>query len=249
MVNARNDLATGMKPGFQHALWAVSDGPVAYPTALAAWDARAAAIAAGSEPELVWPSSTPLSIRPAPARGRNTCWKPGFPFIPPVAAGNSPTTALASELPMRCSTGGIAGRTSAGFVANLEEWIIRTLAIFNVRGERREERWRVGATARQRREPGRKIAAVGIRLKRWISLHGIAINVGPDLTHFSGIVPCGVTDPHHGVTSLVDLGHEVTMAEVDEALKASFEDLFGPTTPVDGNRIGIGIDFAPAASP
>jgi lipoyl(octanoyl) transferase len=114
------------------------------------------------------------------------------------------------------------------YVAGLEEWIIRTLAAFNVRGERREDR--VGVWV-NRPDKGfgfeDKIAAIGVRLRRWVSFHGIAINVEPDLTHFEAIVPCGVADLRYGVTSLVDLGHPVTMADVDIALKQAFEEVFG----------------------
>jgi lipoyl(octanoyl) transferase len=114
------------------------------------------------------------------------------------------------------------------YVAGLEEWIIRTLAAFNVRGERREDR--VGVWV-NRPDKGSgfedKIAAIGVRLRRWVSFHGIAINVEPDLTHFEAIVPCGVADPRYGVTSLVDLGHPVTMADVDLALRPAFEEVFG----------------------
>src|SRR5205823_6798986 len=114
------------------------------------------------------------------------------------------------------------------FVATLEEWIIRTLAAFNVAGSRREDRIGVWI-ARPDKGAGRedKIAAIGIRLKRWVSLHGIALNVEPDLSHFAGIVPCGVADARYGVTSLADLGHTVTMSEVDMALRREFEELFG----------------------
>ena len=116
------------------------------------------------------------------------------------------------------------------YVAMLEEWIIRTLASFNVRGERREDR--IGVWVR-REDKGRgledKIAAIGIRVRRWITLHGIAINVEPDLTHFAGIVPCGVSERRYGVTSLADLGITATMADVDVALRREFEALFGQT--------------------
>jgi len=116
------------------------------------------------------------------------------------------------------------------YVATLEEWLIRTLDAFNVRGARREDR--IGVWVR-RPDKGAgyedKIAAIGIRLKRWVSLHGIALNVDPDLSHFSGIVPCGVADPRYGVTSLIDLGHTVTMPEVDMVLRREFEALFGAT--------------------
>ena len=115
------------------------------------------------------------------------------------------------------------------YVAALEEWIIRTLAHFNVRGERREERVGVWVKRPDKGEGFEdKIAAIGVRLRRWVSFHGIAVNVEPDLSHFSAIVPCGVVDPRYGVTSLVDLGHPVTMADVDVALRQAFVEVFGP---------------------
>jgi lipoyl(octanoyl) transferase len=117
------------------------------------------------------------------------------------------------------------------FVASLEEWIIRTLSRFNVRGERREDR--IGVWVR-RPEKGEgfedKIAAIGIRVKQWVTLHGMALNVEPDLSHFSGIGPCGVKEQRYGVTSLADLGIPVSMPEVDMILRQEFEALFGPTT-------------------
>jgi lipoyl(octanoyl) transferase len=116
------------------------------------------------------------------------------------------------------------------YVAGLEEWIIRTLDAFNVRGERREDR--VGVWVRRPdKGPGHedKIAAIGVRLRRWVSFHGIAINVEPELSHFSAIVPCGVVDPRYGVTSLIDLGLPVTMEDVDVALRQAFVEVFGAT--------------------
>ena len=115
------------------------------------------------------------------------------------------------------------------FVASLEEWIIRTLDAFNVKGERREDR--VGVwVARPDKGPGHedKIAAIGVRLRRWVSFHGISLNVEPELSHFDAIVPCGVTDPRYGVTSLADLGLPVTLADVDVALRHAFGEVFGP---------------------
>jgi lipoyl(octanoyl) transferase len=115
------------------------------------------------------------------------------------------------------------------FVATLEEWIIRTLAGFGIRGERREDR--VGVwVPRPEKGVGHedKIAAIGIRIKRWVTLHGMALNVDCDLSHYAGIVPCGVAEPRYGVTSLADLGIRATMAEVDEVLAREFEPLFGP---------------------
>ncbi len=114
------------------------------------------------------------------------------------------------------------------YVAGLEEWIIRTLAAFNVRGERREDRVGVWVSRPDKGEGFEdKIAAIGVRLRRWVSFHGISINVEPDLTHFDAIVPCGVADPRYGVTSLVDLGHPVSMADVDIALRQAFQQVFG----------------------
>lgn len=244
----RADLATGMKADARAALWAVSDAPVAYPTALALMDARAAAIAAGSAPELVWLLEHAALYTAGTSARPEHLLDARFPVYRTGRGGQFTYHGPGQRIAYVMLDLRHRGADVRRFVANLEEWIIRTLAAFDVRGERREDR--VGVWVRRpdkgpKRED--KIAAVGIRLKRWVSLHGIAINVDPDLTHFSGIVPCGVTDPHHGVTSLVDLGHEVTMAAVDKALKASFEDLFGPTVPADGNRIGV--ELAPAALP
>jgi lipoyl(octanoyl) transferase len=114
------------------------------------------------------------------------------------------------------------------YVASLEEWIIRTLWAFNLRGERREDR--VGVwVSRPDKGPGfeDKIAAIGVRLRRWVSFHGISINIEPNLTHFDAIVPCGVADPRYGVTSLADLGQPAAMVDVDIALRQAFEDVFG----------------------
>ena len=116
-------------------------------------------------------------------------------------------------------------------MADLEEWLIRSLAAFNIRGERREQR--IGVWVR-RPDKGEgyedKIAAIGIRVKRWVSLHGVSLNVDPDLGHFGGIVPCGVDEPRFGVTSFLDLGHVASMPEVDLRLRHAFVEVFGPVT-------------------
>src|SRR5262249_52022871 len=115
------------------------------------------------------------------------------------------------------------------FVATLEEWIIRTLANFGVAGERRADR--IGVWVR-RPDKGAacedKIAAIGIRIKRWVTLHGVALNIDCDLSHYAGIVPCGVCDPRSGLTTFADLGRAVTLTEIDVALRREFEQLFGP---------------------
>jgi len=116
------------------------------------------------------------------------------------------------------------------FVAGIEEWIIRTLASFGVRGERREDRVGVWVRRPDKGEDAEdKIAAIGIRIQRWVTLHGFALNVAPDLSHFSGIVPCGVSEQKFSVTSLADLGRSAAMEGVDHALRAAFEPLFGLT--------------------
>ncbi|MGR3651530.1 MAG: lipoyl(octanoyl) transferase LipB, partial [Roseovarius sp.] len=127
---------------------------------------------------------------------------------------------------------GKRGRDVRCFVRQLEQWVIATLAEFNVTGEIREGRVGVWVTRHDKpltaagTPPEDKIAAIGIRLRKWVSFHGISINVEPDLAHFSGIVPCGISE--HGVTSLVDLGLPVTMADLDAALERSFETAFPP---------------------
>jgi lipoyl(octanoyl) transferase len=120
-------------------------------------------------------------------------------------------------------------------VASLERWLIEALKAFDVVGETRESR--VGVWVARPDKPASplgetaedKIAAIGVRVRRWATLHGVALNVDPDLTHFSGIVPCGVAEAHYGVTSLADLGHSTAMAKADAALRAAFETVFGPT--------------------
>ncbi len=207
--------------------WRVSDEPVAYPDALAFMEARVAEIAAGSAPELIWLLDHPplytagTSAKPAdlvdPNRfavydagrgGQYTYHGPGQRVVYVM-------------LDVKKRTGDVRA-----FVTALENWVIAALATFNVKGETRPDR--VGVWVRRPdMEYGRedKIAAIGIRLRRWISFHGISINVEPDLSHFDGIVPCGIRE--HGVTSLVDLGLPVTMADLDVALKQTFEQTFG----------------------
>jgi lipoyl(octanoyl) transferase len=119
------------------------------------------------------------------------------------------------------------GRDVSAFVRNLEQWIINTLLVFDITAERRSGR--VGVWVIQENGTEEKIAAIGVRLKKWISFHGISINLNPDLSHFEGIVPCGIQD--FGVTSLHKLGKKISMVELDEALKSNFEIIFGPTTP------------------
>lgn len=209
--------------------WLVTDSPVAYESAVETMESRAADIAAGHAPELVWLLEHPPLYTSGTSAKPDDLIDARFPVFATGRGGQftyhgpgQRVVYLMLDLKRR-------QQDVRAYVASLEQFTIRTLAAFNVRGERREDR--VGVwVARPEKGPARedKIGAIGVRLKRWVSLHGISINVEPDLTHFAGIVPCGVQDPRHGVTSLVDLGHPVTMMDVDVALKQAFEELFGP---------------------
>jgi len=231
MVNGRQnlDLSTFRASSGGPVEWRISDQPVGYLEAVAAMEARAAAISAGSAPELVWLLEHPSLYTSGTSGKAGDLLDARFPLFATGRGGqltyHGPGQRVAYvmlDLKQRRPD-------VRAYVAALEEWIIRTLAAFNVRGERREDR--VGVWVR-RPDKGAgyedKIAAIGVRLKRWVSFHGIAINVEPDLSHFSAIVPCGVADPRYGVTSLVDLGHTAGPAEVDMALRRAFEDVFGP---------------------
>jgi lipoyl(octanoyl) transferase len=208
--------------------WAVSRAPVAYPDAVIAMEARAAAIADGRAGELVWLlEHPPLYTAGVSAKPGDLLEPDRFPVFESGRGGqftyHGPGQRVAYvmlDLTQR-------RRDVRGFVTALEAWVIGALDRFNVVGEIRPGR--VGVWV-ERRTPGvapreDKIAAIGVKLRRWVSFHGISLNVEPDLGHFSGIVPCGVTE--HGVTSLVDLGLPVTMDEADAALRESFAAVFG----------------------
>jgi lipoyl(octanoyl) transferase len=210
--------------------WRVDDALVPYETALAVMDARAAAIAAGDTRELIW------LIEHPPLYTAGTSAKPGdlitarFPVHVAGRGGQFTYHGPGQRVVYVMLDLKRRGPDIRRFVVTLEEWIIRTLAAFNITGERREDR--IGVWVRRPHKSGGhedKIAAIGIRVKRWVSLHGIALNVDCDLSHFAGIVPCGIVDARYGVTSLLDLGLTTTMAEVDAVLRREFELLFGPT--------------------
>jgi len=231
MVNARQNLVstTFAAQAGGGVDWRISDSPVDYLEAVAAMEARATAIASGEASELVWLLEHPPLYTSGTSGKAGDLLDPRFPLFATGRGGqvtyHGPGQRVAYvmlDLKRRRPDVRV-------YVAALEEWIIRTLAAFNVRGERREDR--VGVWVK-RPDKGAgfedKIAAIGVRLRRWVSFHGIAINVEPDLTHFSAIVPCGVADPRYGVTSLVDLGHPVSLMDVDIALKRAFGEVFGP---------------------
>src|SRR6185437_2271152 len=232
MVNDRQslDLRAFGSPAGNVVAWQISDQPVAYPQAVAAMESRAAAIASGEAPELVWLLEHPPLYTSGTSGKTTDLLASRFPLFATGRGGQVTYHGPGQRVAYVMLDLKRRRPDVRAYVAALEEWIIRTLAAFNVHGERREDR--VGVwVGRPDKGAGfeDKIAAIGVRLKRWVSFHGIAINVEPDLTHFSAIVPCGVVDPRFGVTSLVDLGHPVTMADTDIALRQAFEEIFGPT--------------------
>jgi len=223
--------------------WRIEPGLTAYEDALAFMEVRAAAIRDGGAAEMVWlVEHPPLYTAGTSAQAQDLVDPNRFPVFNAGRGGEYTYHGPGQRVAYVMLDLKRRREDVRAFVAALEAWIIATLDRFNVRGERREDR--VGVwVVRPDRPPlpdgsaaEDKIAAIGIRLRRWVSFHGIAINVEPELEHFSGIVPCGIAD--HGVTSLVDLGLPVTMADVDVALKAAFETVFGPTEAAARNAAG-----------
>jgi lipoyl(octanoyl) transferase len=209
--------------------WAVSEGPVAYEAAVAAMEARAAAIAAGEAPELVWLlEHPPLYTAGVSAKDGDLLDASRFPVHRTGRGGQFTYHGPGQRVAYVMLDLTARGKDVRTFVRGLEQWIIGALGEFGVPADVREGR--VGVWV-ERKGPGwsreDKIAAIGVKVRKWVSFHGVSLNVEPDLGHFTGIVPCGVAD--HGVTSLVDLGVPATMDEADAALKTSFQRVFGPT--------------------
>jgi lipoyl(octanoyl) transferase len=231
MVNDRQslDLTTfALAPGSSGVEWRISPGPVAYPEAVAEMEARVANIAANRATELVWLLEHPPLYTSGTSGKPSDLLDPRFPMYETGRGGQLTYHGPGQRVAYVMLDLKRRRPDVRAYVASLEEWIIRTLSAFNVRGERREDR--VGVwVARPDKGVGHedKIAAIGVRLRRWVSFHGIAINVEPELKHFSAIIPCGVADPRYGVTSLVDLGLPVTMEDADVALRQAFEEVFG----------------------
>ena len=246
MVNTRNELKIGLgaPPGTAPVEWRVSNSLVPYEQAVAFMQARAAAIAAGKEPELVWLLEHPPLYTAGTSAKPEQLLEARFPVFESGRGGQMTYHGPGQRVAYVMLDLRRRGPDVRRFVATLEEWLIRTLAAFNVRGERREDR--IGVWVR-RPDKGSgfedKIAAIGIRVTQWVTLHGTALNVEPDLTHFSGIVPCGVSEQRYGVTSLADLGIPVSLPEVDIMLRREFEPLFG--TP--GYAVGSTENTSPGA--
>ncbi|MBI2719109.1 MAG: lipoyl(octanoyl) transferase LipB [Rhizobiales bacterium] len=204
--------------------WEIAAQPVAYPDAVARMEREAETIARGEAPERVWlVEHPPLYTAGTSARDKDLIAPDRFPVYRSGRGGQFTYHGPGQRVAYVMLDLNHRGRDVRAYVTGLEQWLIDTLASFNVMAERREDR--VGVWVR-RGEREDKIAAIGIRVRRWVSFHGVSLNVDPDLSHFSGIVPCGISE--HGVTSLVDLGLPVTMADADVALKVSFGKIFGP---------------------
>jgi lipoyl(octanoyl) transferase len=231
VTSLRDNLADGFlsEVGSEPVEWLITEGLTGYDEAVAFMEDRAAAIADGRARELVWLlEHPPLYTAGTSADAADLVEPDRFPVHQTGRGGqytyHGPGQRVAYVmLDLKRRTPDLRR-----YVAALEAWLIATLGEFNIRGERREDRVGVWVRRPDRGEAVEdKIAAIGIRVRRWVSFHGISLNVEPDLSHFSGIVPCGVTE--HGVTSLVDLGIPVTIPEVDAVMRKTFEGIFGPT--------------------
>ena len=213
-------LSDGLTPGAVE--WRIAPGLTPYPEAVTFMEERAAAIAAGQRPELVWLVEHPAIYTAGTSAKDADLLDARFPVFKTGRGGQFTYHGPGQRVGYVMLDLKRRGGDVRAFVHDLEEWLIRTLAAFNVKGERRQGR--VGIwVARGSKED--KIAAIGVRVRRWVTFHGVSINVDPDLTHFSGIVPCGVAE--HGVTSLADLGLMVSMADVDVAMRLAFAEVFG----------------------
>jgi lipoyl(octanoyl) transferase len=210
--------------------WRVGDRLVDYDDALATMTGRAAAIARGEARELVWLLEHPPLYTSGTSARPQELIEARFPVYSAGRGGQFTYHGPGQRVGYVMLDLKRRAPDVRRFVATIEEWIIRTLAAFDILGERREDRIGVWVRRPDKGEGAEdKIAAIGIRVQHWVTLHGFSLNVAPDLSHFSGIVPCGVSEQQFGVTSLADLGRPVSMTDVDRALRAAFEPLLGAT--------------------
>jgi lipoyl(octanoyl) transferase len=213
--------------------WRISDAPVAYEAAVAEMELRVAAIRAGTAAELVWLLEHPPLYTAGTSAQESDLLEPSlFPVHRTGRGGQFTYHGPGQRVAYVLLDLKRRGMDVRGFVSGLEEWMIRTLARFNIKGERREGRVGIWIDEGQGRES--KIAAIGVRVRQWVTYHGVALNVDPDLRHYRGIVACGIRG--HGVTSLAGQGIAVGMAEVDAALRVSFEPAFAAL--MAGSRCG-----------
>lgn len=241
MVNKPRDVIAEGARRFYHpdpVEWIISDSLIPYEDAIREMEARVAMIANGEAKECVWLLEHPALYTAGTSANPSDLIAPDrFPVFQTHRGGQYTYHGPGQRVGYAMLDLNKRGRDVRAFVTALEEWIILALSEFNIKGERREDR--VGVWVK-RPEKGLsaedKIAALGIKLRKWVSFHGISINVEPELEHFSGIVPCGVAQ--HGVTSFHDLGQLIAMADLDLALKKSFEEIFGPVETVRTRQKG-----------
>ena len=236
-VGPRGAAAAGLMPSVEAppVEWRVAEAPVPYGEAVASMEAHVARVIAGAASERVWLVEHPPLYTAGTSARDGDLRDARFPVHRTGRGGQYTYHGPGQRVAYVMLDLGRRRPDVRAFVAALEDWVIGALARLNVRGERRQDR--VGVwVARPDKAPGLdgtpaedKVAAIGIRLKRWVSFHGVSVNVEPDLAHFGGIVPCGIAQSHYGVTSLVDLGLPIAMAEFDAVLRAEFERVFGPT--------------------
>ena len=225
-------LAPGNAPPVE---WVVTPGLTEFPDALADMEARAEAIARGEAAERVWLIQHPALYTAGTSARESDLIDARFPVHRAGRGGQFTYHGPGQRVAYVMLDLKRRRPDVRAYVATLESWLIETLKAFDVVGETRQDR--VGVWVARPDKPASalgemaedKIAAIGVRIRRWVTLHGVALNVSPDLTHFSGIAPCGIREPHYGVTSLLDLGRAATMARADAALRAAFETVFGPT--------------------
>ena len=233
----RDDLQTTLLPSAASAPveWRVAEGLTPYKDAVDFMEARAAAIARGEAAELVWLVEHPPLYTAGTSAKVDDLKDARFEVFETGRGGQYTYHGPGQRVAYVMLNLNARKPDVRAYVAALEAWVIATLATMNVRAERRESRVGVWVQRRDKAnglngEPAEdKIAAIGIRIRKWVTFHGISLNVEPDLSHFSGIVPCGVAEAHLGVTSLVDLGLPVTIEDVDAILHSHFEPIFGAT--------------------
>jgi len=211
--------------------WRISDHPVAYPEAVAFMERRVQEIRAGQAPETVWLLEHPPLYTAGTSADPSELLAPGrFPVYPTGRGGRYTYHGPGQRIAYVMLDLTKRGQDVRRFVCDLEDWLIAALGRFNVKGERRPGRVGIWVDlARRGGKPGSeaKIAAIGVRVRRWVTFHGVALNVDPDLEHFTGIVPCGIAE--HGVTSLLDLGQTATSMDADLALRETFAEVFAKT--------------------
>ena len=215
--------------------WVVTPGLTQYADALHEMEARADAIARGDVPERVWLIEHPPLYTAGTSAKDSDLIDARFPVHRAGRGGQFTYHGPGQRIAYVMLDLKRRRPDVRAYVASLERWLIETLKAFDVAGETREAR--VGVWVKRPDKPASllgegaedKIAAIGVRVRRWATLHGVALNVDPDLAHFSGIVPCGVAEAHYGVTSLADLGRPATMGQADAGLRTAFEAVFGPT--------------------